>query len=552
MAAELTLVQIAADGLWVVRGSASLAGAVIESWAHAKPPAEVGADARMVGAWAGKVLDEHRVHKGSVMLCVPRGDVVLKVLSLPPASPGSDGGAELPSMVRLQMIRQLTLPAEGTAIDFVSLPDDGTPARRVLAAALPADRLAWLREVAHAAGLKVKHIALTSAGLAAAVADIGQRRDGPVLALAAQGQHVEMVVVENGVMTLSRSIEVAGLSDSPDAAAGERLEVECRRTWASHFGPSEGPPACVVCLGDERQWGAIADRCGKSMDASGLVTSAAEGVRTAKPLTGADAAWVLPLGGLLLSVGLARPMLDFANPRKAPDLTVRTRQLVLAGLMVAVLLGIGLYIGADHKLGQWRRQLEGVRQASTDLSDKVAGFRVLHARVNGLEAWERASPDWMAHLAAMIAKLPDPRVAQLGSLSGAGAGEATFTPGGSYPSGVWGDRVLVKFGLDGRMDDRSPIAELREALLGMGDYTVMSKGADVPASFSLELSTDMKAPAGVATHQGSDAHGGDTTKGDKEAHAAAPAKSPGKAPAKRAGKPPETPAAKPAGKGGDS
>ncbi|MFA6044389.1 MAG: hypothetical protein WC718_05345 [Phycisphaerales bacterium] len=535
MATDFTLVQIAADGLWAVRGSASPAGVAIENWAHAKPPAEVVADAALLGAWVGKTLDDERMPKGRVMLCVPRGDVVLKVLSLPPAVPGSDGVADLPPMVRLQMIRQLTLPAEGTAIDFVPLPSNGTPSRRVLAAALPADRLAWLRAVAQAAGLKVKHIALTSAGLAAAVAEIGQRRDGPVLALAAFGQHVEMVVVENGVMTLSRSIEVPGLGETPDPAAGERLEVECRRTWASHFGPAEGPPACVVCLGDGPGWEAIAERCGRTMETSGVAIASAEGVRPSKPFTGLEASWVLPLAGVLLSLGVERPMLDFANPRKAPDLSARTRQLVLAGVMVAIVLGIGLYIVADQKLGQLRKQLESVRQASGDLSDKVATYRVLHARVNGLEAWERASPDWMAHLASVGAKLPDPRVVQLSSLSGAAAGDATFSSSGAYPAGKWGDRVQVKFGLDGKMDDRSPIAELREALLGMGDYTVMSKGADVPASFSLELSTDRKRPAATTKVDESD---------QKNTPGSAAAKHSGKASGNKP-KPGATPDAKP-------
>lgn len=495
MASELTLVQFGTDGLWAVRGSASPAGAVLEGWVHARPPAEAAStDAAALGAWAGKVLEEHRLGKSRVMLCVPRSDVVLKVLSLPPAAPGRDSAAELPPMVRLQMIRQLTLPAEGTAIDFVELPDDGSGQRRVLAAALPADRLAWLLAIAQGAGLKVRHIGLTSAGLAAAVTDISQRRDGAVLALAPFGQNVEMVVVENGVMTLSRSIEVPGLGDAPDPAASERLEVECRRTWASHHNARDGGPACVVWVGDGAPWAALAERCGQALDAPGLATSVAEGIRPAKPIEAAAASWALPLGGLLLSAGLSRPMLDFANPRKAPDFSARTRQGVLLGVMVLILVGVGLYILADHSLANIRRDLQSVRTAENDLRDRVAAFRVLHARVNDLEAWNQASPDWVGHLSHIGARFPDPHVVQFSSLSGAASGGAVFTPKGTYPGGAWGPRVQVELGLDGKMEDRGPIADLREALLSMGDYVVMSKGADVPSSFSLELSSDHKTP----------------------------------------------------------
>lgn len=523
MAGDFTLVQITHDGVWAVRGGASPAGASLEQWVRGAPPSGQSAEAASVGAWLGQVFDEHKLPRGRVIVCVPRADVVVKVISLPPASGNDD--ADLPSMVRLQMIRQLTLPSEGTAIDFVQLPDDAAGQRRVLAAALPADRLAWLQGVAQAAGFKIRHIALTSAGLAAGVAEIGQRREGAVLALAGFGQSVEMVIVENGVMTLSRSIEVYGMGEAPDALAIDRLAIECQRTWASHAG--SGAPACVACLGDGPEWAALAERCGRAMDTTGLALNKVEGVRADKSLQGAEASWVLPLGGVLLAKGLGRPMLDFANPRRAPDLSARTRQMVLMGMMLLVLAGVALYIVADRKLRGLREDLRNVQNAQADLAAKVADFRVLHARVSDLEAWTHASPDWVAHLASVSAKLPDPGVAQLSQVSGAATGAAVFTPKGSYPGGAWDDRVQVVLGLDGKMEDRGPIAQLRESLLAMGDYTVISKGADVPASFSLELSTGQRAPAQAATSEA----------GPEGSHAAPPSKPAPKSAPKAGAKP---------------
>lgn len=494
MAGDLTLLQLGSDEVWALRAHTSPSGATLTGWTRTLRPPEVPAsDSAAIGAWVGKVLDEHRLPKARVMLCLPRGEVVLKVLSLPPAPAGGDLRGELPSMVRLQMIRQLTLPAEGTAIDFFELPGDASGQRRVLAAALPADRLAWWRAVAAAAGIKLRHIGLTSAGLAALVADVSQRRDGPVLALACFGQHVELVVVESGVMILSRSVEIVGDLHSP--ASAERLEVECRRTWASHHGAKAGSPASVVWVGDGPQWALLAERCGIALQAPGLALASAEGLRTDPHLAGGDASWALPLGGLALSLGLGRPLLDFENPRKAPDLSARTRQGVLAAIMLAIVLGGLMYILADRALGRLRRDLDSVRVASAELRTKVAAFRVLHARAGGLEAWRLASPDWMEHLAHISKKFPDPRVVQFSSLSGAASGGAAFAPKGNYPGGDWSPQVEVRLGLDGKMDDRGPVADLREALLGMGDYVVMSKGADVASSFSLELSTSRRTPA---------------------------------------------------------
>lgn len=495
MAGDVTLVQIAYDGLWALRGSASASGVEVEGWVRAVPPAGAGTDGTAIGRWMGEVFEEHALPKGRVVVCVPRSDVVMKVLSLPPAGGGKGlvgHDADLPAMVRLQMLRQLTLPSEGTAIDFVMLPEDGAGQRRVLAAALPSDRRAWLNEVARAAGIRVRHIGLTSAGLAAAVAEIGARRDGPVLAMAAFGPSVEMVIVENGVMTLSRSIEVYGLGEEPDGAAIERLAIECQRTWASHSASRAGL-AGVVCLGGGA-WRALAERCGRALETSGQAMEAAPGIRLSKSLQGAEPSWVLALAGVLLSRGLGRPMLDFANPRRAPDRSARTRQLALLGLMLVVVAGVAMFIVADKKLRSLRQDLASLEGTQRELAGKVSEYRVLHARVNDLETWTKASPDWMAHLAGVGAHLPDPSVAQLSQISGAATGGAVFTPKGSYPGGAWDARVQVVLGLDGKMEDRGPIAGLREALLNMGDYTVMSKGADVPASFSLELSTSLRAP----------------------------------------------------------
>src|SRR5690606_25848000 len=95
--------------------------------------------------------------------------------------------AELPGMVRLQMLRQLTVSPDTASIDFAEIPSAGSghganlaqpSGLTVLSGALQGDRLEWRRAVAAGAGIKLGRVALKSAGAAALLAALSQRRGG--------------------------------------------------------------------------------------------------------------------------------------------------------------------------------------------------------------------------------------------------------------------------------------------------------------------------------------------------------------------------------------
>ncbi|MBC7835689.1 MAG: hypothetical protein H7Y88_11405, partial [Phycisphaerales bacterium] len=110
------------DRMVAVAATIATARVRIDAWTAAARPSNVDmSDAVAVGQWVAAELRQAGLlgaaKRGGLVFAVPRGEVVLKRI----AFPGNPGAAELPEMVRLQMLRQLTVSPETAAIDFISL-----------------------------------------------------------------------------------------------------------------------------------------------------------------------------------------------------------------------------------------------------------------------------------------------------------------------------------------------------------------------------------------------------------------------------------------------
>lgn len=493
-----TAIQLTPDRLLAVQGDISPAGVALTGSVCVARPASVDAtDARAVGRWAGDELKGRGIGRSRVVLALGRGDVVLKVLTLPPATGGASE-RELVGVVRLAMLRQLAVAAEGTIVDYTILPPAADGSQRVLAGALPADRAAWLLSVADAAGLGVAHIALRAAGAGTLLAEMAQRHDGPVLGLTLAADGPELIVIEDGVLVGARAVDLPRGESDTDALA-QRLAVEAKRTWLSHRAQKAGPePACVAVLASGDLADRAARRCGEALGVRGVALGTPSLASFPATLPEDQRADALPLLGLLAGQMVGLPGLDFANPRRAPDLAARPRQLALAGMLGLILVGGVGFIAADRSLRELRHENERLREREQELAADVSRRRAEEARLAGLERWAGADIDWAAHLAHLCRELPDPRIATLDELGGRMAGGAVFSPSGTFPRGEWSSHADATIEFAGKTLDRDASAALRELLLTQGDYSVTSKGPDVPDRFAFELRTARPSPKAAA------------------------------------------------------
>ncbi len=494
-----------ADRLCAIGAGFGPGGARVRSWASAQVPSGLDPrDSTAVGEWVRTTLDKAGVHGTRLVLAVPRGEVVLKRLKLPRGQ-GRGREADLASMVRLQMVRQLNFAIEGTAIDYMPVDGGGTdpvvsPApglADVLAGALPGERMAFLRGVASAAGLKIERVGLRSAGAAALLAQASRLREGSVLGVAAGWASIEFVVLERGRIVFARSADFGlATANGTDEPLARRVAVEAKRTWMAYrVGHDSAAVDGVAVLGEGDLARELSAACGEALELPATRVGLPAGLELPEKMPEADRLVALPLLGLLSERLLAPPTLDFAHPRRAPDLGARRRQLVLLGVLAGVVVvGTGIVLGAVN-LGALRSNARDTAQDRARLEEQYRDFLLADARLKHVENWRAAEPDWLAHIGWLSDAMPDPRQAQLDALSGnLGASVRFATKDGSYVGGEWSLDGGTTFTLQGRAASREVADGLRTRLVREDAYLINSIGADTPDRFHFALKAAPPAP----------------------------------------------------------
>jgi Tfp pilus assembly PilM family ATPase len=499
-ARPMTLIELDGPRLTAIYARIGMGRVEVESWHTADRPTDIRPDnADEIGRWLRDELRKGEIPAARVVLVIPRGDVVLKPLSFPKPAEGEISDADLGGMVRLQMSRQLTLTTGETPIDYVPIRGAASGGVEVLAGALPGDRAAWWAQVREASGIKVRRIALRCLGVGAVLGDLSVRREGAVLGVALGPAATDLVVVEHGGVVTSRAIGFV----RPDDPGGfdvfaERIAVEARRTIGSFRAGRSGTGVEGVCvLGEGDLCERVAQKCGAALETQGETIPLGPTVRVPAGMPATMRSDAAALLGLALEEVQERVSLDFANPRKPPDVQARIRQGVLAGVLGMIVLGGAFWVWADQQLGEMRRTLAALRAEESDLRSKADRFTRERVRIGHVEALHASRVDWLSHVAHVTGIMPEPGPAILDDLRARAVVAPTFTPSerGAFPAGTWGASLGVTIDLEGSITSRQVASDLREALLAAGGYAVESRGADVPERFSLQLrSTSPRGP----------------------------------------------------------
>jgi hypothetical protein len=497
----ITVLDLDADRLTALSAEISGGRVALRSWLTAVAPEQIPQDKPdALGPWIEQQLDAAGIARGHLVLSMGRSDVVLKRLGFP-AGTGGLASDELSGMVRLQMARQLTMPVDSAAIDYIPLGDTQTPGPdgqvAVMAAAMPGERLDWCRTLAKSVGFKLARVSLRAFGAAALVRAISQRHERPVIAVALGFRTTEFIIVEDGHLVFARAADAARPATDTDIDAyAERVAVELRRTWTSHrmSTPSEQSPL-VAILADGELARAVGERCAAAVEGVCEHVPWPSNVDTLAGVASADRAAITPLVGLLHELAMDQPAIDFAHPRRAPDRRAATRQKSLLAVLAAiVLLGTGWAV-ATIQLGRLESTLERLRKQESSLRSDLDSFLIEHARVNHMETWMNARVDWLAHLETLNRQLPDPRQSLMDEVTGSFQAGVTFAPKGAYPTGAWVCEPSAKLVIGGKVANRDVAADLRGRLIESNLYTaVESQGADVADRYNLELVTHLPEP----------------------------------------------------------
>jgi hypothetical protein len=471
-------------------------------------------DAAGLGRAVKEALAELGVRGGPAVFALPRSLASTKRIELP-----SRDRDELPEMVRLAMQRDLPIDAASAEIDFTVT---GTTAggSRVLAVAVPGSLVEFQRAVAAAAGLDVEAITLRCFGTSHLVGRLdpdsvvrlqgvdgleGDAASGEVasgdpaadeppalLAVDLGLDELELSVVSESRLRFARGVALPS-AETPLLEA-ENISNEARRTWLSYrISQGDERVAALIVLGDYE----IARLAVPQLSASiGLPSRL---LRRHPELRGEDeaiaSAW--PLLGLLLERRQEREVLDFAHPKRPPDLARRRRMRAVASLgMIGIAAFGGWTIGSRSFATAEARADELEGSARKALADFLRLKRD-RLRLGHLEAWTSVEPSWLDHALAIEGFLPERDAAVIDVMRGGmEISNARYRRGEGFAIDA-GVRLIV----EGEARDRGEADALRDRIVEDRRYRLRSTGADarggrrLPIPFAFELRSAADSPA---------------------------------------------------------
>lgn len=193
-------------------------------------PAEVRMEeAEALGAFIRAAMRSAGLGVKRALLSIPRDQVVLNTLSLPPTP-----AEELAAIVQFQVVKELPFPAEQATLDFaVCGVFDAKLPSSVLVAAVRNEDLDFYRKVAAAADLNVERIGLRPhSNLLATAANWPELADKTVLLVDVGPQLTEIDIIKSGVLAFSRAASV-GLPDIGGAAGAADAATNDSRIHAA-------------------------------------------------------------------------------------------------------------------------------------------------------------------------------------------------------------------------------------------------------------------------------------------------------------------------------
>lgn len=502
---ESVILELEGDRMLAVEARVRGDRVAVSKVIHATRGSDGSSDAEAVGAWVRGMLQEHGVRTTRAIIAVSRGELMVKRIDLPS---GELDATERHEAIHLQMERQASLSGGEQIIDYI--PEDEGSGGGVLAAAMAAERVAWRRSMAKAAGLRLAGIRPRSAGIRAVLGPTLAGR-GPALVVAPGVGSVELLVISGGKPVFARSIDATmpgSLDRDTLEAFAERIGVESSRTWMSfRVSPTGEDVERVVVVASEPLGSALSESVSTRLDLPAEVVSAGSLLEVEDGLDSRSLTATPALAGLLLCESRGVPVLDFANPRGAPDTRATLRQAVLAGVLGVIVIGGAGYLLAQQSLASQRSSLEALREANKQAQDRYVAAMLEGARLGHLRSWTDQRIDWMGHLASIVDRMPTPEEAALADLSLELSQRVRFKANATLNDpGAWAGESGGVIKVGGVVRDRRRVQEFRERLLSEGGYVVTSQGPEIDDRFAFQIV--LPAPTANGTRRGRGNAGG--------------------------------------------
>jgi hypothetical protein len=432
--------------------------------ANVAKPEDINADdPEALGSWAGGAL-RGAGFPGSadVIAVIERESCTLRTMELP-----TDDDSELPDVARLAAIRETPSEAGALVVDVIGRGTRG--ANTVALVATASDRAVnRVRQVIAAAGFRPLQITPRTFG--AVTLSRQAHRDGAVtVAIDAPGDGVETLVIRGGEIAHSRGVRLDPEADASAVASEAKRSLS---TW--QLTATDEKIAAALFLGADPIRAALADPIGRAVGVALEAFEPGDRLTIAADVDRAALASAWPLVGLLLESAAGEETINFASPRRAPDVAARRRTRVIAAVGILCVAGL-LGWTAGHK--SWlslEAEAEAADEEASSLLPKHSAYKRDDARFSHISTWQQAAPEWLEHLQFLHGFAADPTKVVLERWTGTlDASDVQCDR-----DGKWKVEREVKIVLQGEAKERSVADALRDALVDDARYSLTSTGAD--------------------------------------------------------------------------
>ena len=345
-----------------------------------------------IGEKLKQAVQDHGLTRYEAIVVLSRSQSELREIELPPAP-----NDELPDMVMFKAKSDFASFDDRWLLDFVSLDDDESQPRKVLASAIAPTVSQRIEKIIAPSGLKLKRMVLRPF----AIMDLLQNRTSDDVArlVVNPGDEFTDIVVAKGNQTVStRSIRMSA-SHSADQR-NQLLLSEVRRTLASSKRQLGGSPVKgVILLDDEKKNKHLVGNLNERLNIEVDVVDPLDGFKRAGQVSDKmESPWQYsPLLGTLRNFdddsGAA---IDFLNPSRRKEVVVDNSRWWVYGSLAA-LAALMAIVFAWWTLSSQSAEIANLKQDLIDATkfNETKRMDEIIGRTDVVDKWQKANINWL-------------------------------------------------------------------------------------------------------------------------------------------------------------
>ena len=395
---RLITIDCAADEIRIAVGTSGLTGVSLEHVLSC--PLELGEKEELLSSpktmeAMQSLLKKSGVRSGNAIVCVGRGSIELRSLSLP-----SVDRNELPDMVRFAAQRQFANTGDSWPIDFVTMPSQHENMTECLAASINPNVIDRVIRVLETQGLTLSQLVLRPmASATMAVSKQPALANNTVLFLDLFRDEADMAVVEAGRIVFMRNVRY---SQTNDAAANQQvLTSEIKRTMiAAASQRSNLNVEQIRVWGAASQYGSLCQSLSERLSVPVTVLDPLELFDASQSIrneAGQDIGKYAATVGALLAPQLSDRLIDFSNPRKRVEKQPPLFKYGIAGgVAAALLIATGIWYWLHH--ASYNSQIAELNAAIKKNDETIKLSEKKLADWNKVESFLQGNRQWLDEL----------------------------------------------------------------------------------------------------------------------------------------------------------